>query len=153
LVCENNGIAISVPFSMQSAVRSVAERAAGYGVPGVSIDGADPLEVYETMSEAVARARAGGGPTLIEARVTRIGQHTSQVGDLRAPDEVAEARHHDPIPRFAEYLRVHGLLDDARAQELANRADTEVAEALDVASKAPDPPRERAFQDVYATSP
>src|ERR671932_2908495 len=93
LFCENNGLAISVPFSKQAAVRSVADRAVGYGVPGVSVDGADPLAVYQATTEAAARARAGGGPTLIEARVTRLGQHTSQVGDLRNPRSVAAARH------------------------------------------------------------
>jgi 2-oxoisovalerate dehydrogenase E1 component alpha subunit len=152
LLCENNGIAISVPFAKQSGVGSVADRAVGYGVVGVSVDGADPLEVYQAMTAAVARARAGGGPTLIEARVTRIGQHTSQVGDLRQPDEVAEARHHDPIPRFASYLRAHGLLDDARDAELASRAETEVSEAVEYASRAPEPPVERAYQDVYAST-
>src|SRR5919204_982772 len=89
LFCENNGIAISVPFEKQSGVRQGADRSVGYAVPGVSVDGADPLAVYKATSEAVARARAGGGPTLIEARVTRLAQHTSQVGDQRSPRQIA----------------------------------------------------------------
>src|SRR5919205_440645 len=105
LFCENNGLAISVPFEKQSAVRSVADRAVGYAVVGISVDGSDALQVYRVMREAVDAARAGRGPALIEARVTRLGQHTSQVGDTRQPKEVAAARRHDPIPRFAHYLR------------------------------------------------
>src|SRR3954447_18518725 len=89
LFCENNGVAISVPFEKQSPVRSVADRAVGYAVVGISVDGADPLQVYRVMREAVDAARAGKGPALIEARVTRLGQHTSQVGDTRQPQEMA----------------------------------------------------------------
>src|ERR1044071_482270 len=74
LFCENNRVAISVPFEKQSPVRSVADRAVGYAVVGISVDGADPLQVYRVMKEAVDGARAGKGPALIEARVTRLGQ-------------------------------------------------------------------------------
>src|SRR5437763_3382744 len=105
LFCENNGLAISVPFAMQSAVPRVADRAVGYALVGISVDGADPLQVYRVMREAVDAARAGKGPALIEARVTRLGQHTSQVGEMRGTKEVAAARRLDPIPRFARYLR------------------------------------------------
>src|SRR5919199_504634 len=148
LFCENNGLAISVPFSKQAAVRSVADRAVGYGIPGVSVDGDDPLAVYQVTSEAVARARAGGGPTLIEARVTRLAPHTSQVGDKRSPAAVAVARHrHDPIPRFERYLTEHRLLDAQTSRELVSRADAEVADAIEFAPRAPQPPPERAIQD------
>src|SRR6266542_636546 len=150
LFCENNGVAISVPFEKQSGVRSVADRAVGYAVVGISVDGADPLQVYRVMREAVEGARAGKGPALIEARVTRLGQHTSQVGEMRGTKAMAAvARHADPIPRFARYLRHVGLLDDARDGELAERADAEVVDGVEYARQAPDPPVERAFQDVY----
>jgi 2-oxoisovalerate dehydrogenase E1 component alpha subunit len=149
LFCENNGVAISVPFEKQSGVARVADRAVGYAVVGISVDGADPLQVYRVMREAVEAARSGQGPALIEARVTRLGQHTSQVGDTRAPQEMAEARRHDPIPRFGRYLRHHGLLDEALEAELLARADAEVQDAVEYASHAPPPPVERAFQDVY----
>jgi 2-oxoisovalerate dehydrogenase E1 component alpha subunit len=149
LFCENNGVAISVPFEKQSGVARVADRAVGYAVVGISVDGADPLQVYRVMREAVEAARSGQGPALIEARVTRLGQHTSQVGDTRAPQEMAEARRHDPIPRFGRYLRHHGLLDEALEAELQARADAEVQDAVEYASHAPPPPVERAFQDVY----
>src|SRR3981081_4594578 len=111
MFCENNGMAISVPFEKQSGVRSVADRAVGYAVVGISVDGSDPLQVYRVMREAVDAARAGKGPALIEARVTRLGQHTSQVGEMRPAREMTAARKKDPIPRFAHYLRHHGVLD------------------------------------------
>jgi 2-oxoisovalerate dehydrogenase E1 component alpha subunit len=149
LFCENNGVAISVPFEKQSGVARVADRAVGYAVVGISVDGADPLQVYRVMREAVEAAREGKGPALIEARVTRLGQHTSQVGDTRVARELAEARRHDPIPRFARYLRHHGLLDDSLQEEFDARADSEVADAVEFASHAPLPPVERAFADVY----
>jgi 2-oxoisovalerate dehydrogenase E1 component alpha subunit len=150
LFCENNRVAISVPFEKQSPVRSVADRAVGYAVVGISVDGSDPLQVFRVMHEAVEAARAGRGPALIEARVTRLGQHTSQVGDTRAPREMATARRHDPIPRFARYLEFHGLLDDALKHQLVQRAKAEVEDAVDYASQAPPPPVERAFEDVYS---
>ncbi len=150
LFCENNGLAISVPFEKQSAVARVADRAVGYAMVGISIDGADPLQVYRVMREAVDGARAGGGPALIEARVHRLGQHTSQVGDARTAAQVAsDMRHFDPIPLFARYLRHVGLLDDGRDKQLAERADAEVADGVQFAEAAANPPVERAFQDVY----
>ena len=151
LFCENNGVAISVPFEKQSGVPRVADRAVGYALVGISVDGADPLQVFRVMREAVDAARAGKGPALIEARVTRLGQHTSQVGDTRGPQEVAAARRNDPIPRFGHYLARFGLLDDQRQAQLAARADAEVADAVDFASRAALPPVERAFKDVYAS--
>jgi 2-oxoisovalerate dehydrogenase E1 component subunit alpha len=152
LFCENNGVAISVPFEKQSGVARVADRAVGYALVGISVDGADPLQVYRVMREAVEAARAGQGPALIEARVTRLGQHTSQVGESREPRDLAAARRHDPIPRFGRYLRHHGLLDDGLQAEMEARAEREVADAIDFASHAEMPPVERAFTDVYAAS-
>src|SRR6266545_6272408 len=88
LFCEDNGIAISVPFELQSSVPRVADRAAGYGVPGVTVEGWDPLAVYEVTRQAAERARRGEGPTLIEALVARLSRHTSQVGDERSEEEM-----------------------------------------------------------------
>jgi 2-oxoisovalerate dehydrogenase E1 component alpha subunit len=153
LFCENNGVAISVPFEKQSGVARVADRAVGYALVGISVDGADPLQVFRVMREAVEAARAGQGPALIEARVTRLGQHTSQVGDTRDAHDLAEARRHDPIPRFARYLRHHGLLDDSVQVEMERRAEVEVEDGIEFASRAALPPRERAFADVYALAP
>src|SRR5579864_6390473 len=151
LFCENNGVAISVPFEKQSPVARVADRAVGYAVVGISVDGADPLQVFRVMREAVAAARSGSGPALIEARVTRLGQHTSQVGDTRGPHDLAVARRHDPVPRFGRYLSHHGLLTDAMRAELDERAEREVEDGIAFASAAEAPPKERAFADVYGS--
>src|SRR5438105_8875005 len=152
LFCENNGVAISVPFEKQSAVRSVADRAVGYAVVGISVDGSDPLQVYRVMREAVEAARAGKGPALIEARCTRLGAHTSQVGEMRGRAEMVAARRHDPVPRFARYLRYSGVIDETTEADLTRRAVAEVADAVDFASHAAPPPAERAFKDVYGPS-
>jgi 2-oxoisovalerate dehydrogenase E1 component alpha subunit len=144
-------MAISVPFEKQSGVRSVADRAVGYALVGISVDGSDPLQVYRIMREAVDAARAGKGPALIEARVTRLGQHTSQVGEMRGAPEMAAAKRKDPIPRFGHYLRHHGLLDEHSEAELKQRAEAEVVDAVEFARRAAPPPVERAFGDVYAT--
>ncbi|MDQ6675295.1 MAG: thiamine pyrophosphate-dependent enzyme [Chloroflexota bacterium] len=151
LFCENNGMAISVPFEKQSGVRSVADRAVGYALVGISVDGSDPLQVYRIMRDAVDAARAGKGPALIEARVMRLGQHTSQVGEMRAAAEVAAARRKDPLPRFGHYLRHHCVLDEHAEAALKQRADAEVVDAVEFARRAPPPPVQRAFQDVYAS--
>ncbi len=149
LFCENNGVAISVPFEKQSPVRSVADRAVGYAVVGISVDGSDPLQVYRVMREAVEAARAGRGPALIEARCTRLGQHTSQVGEDRGSAEMTAARRHDPIPRFARYLRYFNVLNGSQESAFLKRAEEEVAEAVEFASRAAPPPVEWAFKDVY----
>ncbi|MBI2756396.1 MAG: thiamine pyrophosphate-dependent dehydrogenase E1 component subunit alpha [Chloroflexi bacterium] len=149
LFCENNGIAISVPFEKQSPVGSIAERAAAYGVLGTTVDGGDPLAVYATTCAAVERARRGQGPTLIEAKVSRIGQHTSQVGDLRTRAEIREATAHDPLPAYAAYLRGQGLLDKARQAALEARATSEIAQAIEEARDAPLPEPSAATRDVY----
>src|SRR5438874_4296182 len=137
LFCENNRVAISVPFEKQSPVRSVADRAVGYAVVGISVDGSDPLQVFRVMREAVDAARAGQGPALIEARVTRLGQHTSQVGEMRGAREMSAARRHDPVPRFARYLRYFGVIDETTEADLTRRAVAEVADAVEFASHAP----------------
>jgi TPP-dependent pyruvate/acetoin dehydrogenase alpha subunit len=81
--------------------------------------------------------------------VTRLGQHTSQVGDTRGPEDLADARRHDPIPRFGRYLRHHAVLDDALEATFRERAKAEVADAVAFAGRAAGPPVERAFADVY----
>src|SRR4030081_17090 len=149
LFCENNRMAISVPFEKQSAVRSVADRAVGYALVGISVDGSDPLQVYRVMREAVDAARAGRGPALIEARVTRLGQHTSQVGEIRGSAEMTAARRHDPVPRLERYLCFFGVREEAEEAAFLKRAEEEVAEAVEFASHAAPPPVEWAFKDVY----
>src|SRR5919198_3532817 len=151
-VCENNHYAISVPSSKQMAVGSVAYRGPGYGMASVSVDGTDPLAVYRVVHEAADRARAGEGPTLIEANVARLTPHSSDDDDRRYRTERdrEEARHHDPLLFFAAYLRERGLLDDDQDAAAQQRVQTSVSEALQRAEDAADPAPESAFKNVYA---
>ncbi|HEX8968752.1 MAG TPA: thiamine pyrophosphate-dependent dehydrogenase E1 component subunit alpha, partial [Chloroflexota bacterium] len=151
-VCENNHYAISVPTSKQMAVRSVAERAAGYGMFGVSVDGTDPLTVYQAVKQAVDHARAGEGPTLIEANVVRLTPHSSDDDDRRYRPEAErqEARHHDPIDVFGSYLRAQALLSETLESSLRERVRRTVDDALEYAEAAAPPAPETAFDHVYA---
>jgi 2-oxoisovalerate dehydrogenase E1 component alpha subunit len=151
-VCENNEYAISVRQDHQMAVRDVADRAAGYGMPGVVVDGSDVLACYAAMQEAHTRARAGEGPTLIECKTYRYLPHTSDDDDktYRSREEVAEHKHHDPIDRFTAYLISQGLLDHERMQELHDEVKAEVEDAIKAAWDAPDPDPATAKQQVFA---
>src|SRR3954451_24778271 len=113
-VVENNGWAISVPMSLQSAVPDIAVRGAGYNMPGIVVDGADVLDCYRVAKEAIDRARAGDGPTLIEAKVTRLTAHSSddQQTKYRPAAEMEAEKGRDPLPRFREQLLAAGMLDD-----------------------------------------
>ena len=151
-VCENNHYAISVPQSKQMAVENVADRAAGYGFPGVVVDGNDVLACYEAMKVAHERARAGEGPTLIECKTYRFLGHTSDDDDktYRTRDEVEEARHHDPIERFGAYLSANDLLSGSAADSLRAEVKEEVDAAIAAAWEAPDPLPETALRHVFA---
>jgi 2-oxoisovalerate dehydrogenase E1 component alpha subunit len=140
-VCENNHYAISVAQSKQMAVDNVADRAAGYGFPGVIVDGNDVLACYRVMKEAVERARAGEGPTLIEAKTYRFQPHTSDDDDrtYRTREEVEEAKHNDPLIRFAGYLKQHGLVDDLGLEAMQAELKNEIDRQIDEAWNAPDP--------------
>src|ERR687895_467861 len=128
-VCENNMYAISVHESMQVAGR-VYKRAEGYGFPGVEADGNDVLESYRVTKEAVDRARAGEGPSLIELRTYRYYSHTSDDDDrtYRTREEVQEWRDKDPIPRFEGYLKSVEILDGDAIQDAREGAKAEVEE-------------------------
>lgn len=150
--CENNYYAISVPFSKQSPVERVSDRASAYGMPGVSVDGNDLFEVYRATREAVDRALAGQGPTLIEARTYRFAPHTSNDDDrrYRSKDEVDEWRRKDPIPRLAAYLKGLGLLDDQEEARLKAEVEQQVREAAQWAEAQPDPDPATVASHVYA---
>jgi pyruvate dehydrogenase E1 component alpha subunit len=113
LFCQNNGWAISVPLREQTAA-PIAARAAGYGFPGIRVDGNDVLAVYAVTKAAVERAHAGGGPTLIEAVTYRMGPHSTADDDSRYRDdaEVAAWRERDPIDRYRRFLTARGVADD-----------------------------------------
>src|SRR5512141_1398575 len=131
LVIENNGYAISVPAERELSVRDVAQRASGYGIPGVVVDGTDVLACYAASREAFDRARRGDGPTLIEAKVTRLTGHSSddQQTKYRTESDLAEGLAHDPLPIFRAQLRDAGVLDDAAEAELAASIRAEVEDA------------------------
>jgi 2-oxoisovalerate dehydrogenase E1 component alpha subunit len=149
-ICENNQYAISVHESKQVA-GSVHGRAAGYGMPGHLGDGNDVLESYRLVKEAVDRARAGDGPSLIELKTYRFYSHTSDDDDrtYRTKEEVDEARKKDPIPRFEKYLRSVDILDDAKTEEITEGARTQVAEDSKAAEAADFPDPIDAAKHVY----
>jgi 2-oxoisovalerate dehydrogenase E1 component alpha subunit len=151
-VCENNGYAISVPLDRQVAGGSVAARAAGYGMPGVVVDGGDVLACYAAANEAHERARRGEGPTLIEARVVRLTSHSSDDDQrrYRDPAEVESLKEHDPIPTFAATLRESGVLTDEVDDQLRADVKAEVNEASKRAEARPEPTADDAHERVYA---
>jgi len=127
-VCQNNQWAISVPLKKQTHSRTLAQKALAYGMPGVQVDGNDVLAVYAVAQEAVDRARAGDGPTLIECVTYRLGVHTTadDPTKYRSPEEVAAWEKKDPLTRFAAYLKKKGLLEDG----LEAAVDAEIAAAV-----------------------
>jgi 2-oxoisovalerate dehydrogenase E1 component alpha subunit len=151
-VCENNSYAISVPIRLQMANSNVADRAAGYGIAGATVDGTDVPASYAVCKEAVERARRGDGPTLIDAKVWRMNSHTSEDNHVkyRGKDEIDDAAAHDPIARFGAWLIERGWLtadDLARAQA---ECDAEASDAADWAEQQPDPIAEDALKNVFA---
>ena len=152
LVIENNGYAISVPAAMQVATPNVADRAAGYGIPGVVVDGSDVLACYRASKEAVDRARRGDGPTLIEAKVIRLTAHSSddQQTKYRPEEELADLRSHDALPRFREELRAAGVLSEVLEAQIAAEIKAEVDAATDHAESEPDPEPSTAMRWVFA---
>ncbi len=150
-LCQNNQFAISVPQSKQMAIENVSERADGYGMPGVTVDGNDVLAVYEAVKVAADHARAGGGPTLVEAKTYRIVPHSSDDDDrlYRSRDEVERWKKKGPIIRFRKYLREEGVLDEDKEAEILARAVAEVDGATEFARQAPFPGLKDAVRPVY----
>jgi 2-oxoisovalerate dehydrogenase E1 component alpha subunit len=150
-VCENNGYAISVPLAKQAGNPDLYRRATGYGMAGVQVDGSDVPAVYAVAKEAVGRARAGEGPTLIEAVIKRINSHTSEDNQARyrSPEEIAEALDYDPVVRFENWLAERGWLSQPEAERIRSEFDREAGEAADWAERQPDPRPEDALRHVY----
>ena len=151
-VCENNGYAISVPLAQQVGGLSVAARAQGYGFPGVTVDGGDPLACYAAAREAHDRARRGEGPTLIEAIVVRLTSHSSDDDQrrYRDPGEVEALKEHDPIMLFGNRLLAAGLLTPEADDVLRAEIKAEVNLASQRAEARPDPDPATAEQYVYS---
>jgi 2-oxoisovalerate dehydrogenase E1 component alpha subunit len=151
-VCENNSYAISVPIRLQMANPNVADRAAGYGIPGVTVDGTDVPACYTVCLEAVDRARRGEGPTLIDAKIWRLNSHTSEDNHLkyRSKEEIAEASEHDPIELFVAWLVERGWIAAGDAAKVQAECDREASDAADWAEHEPDPVAEDALTNVFA---
>lgn len=150
-VCQNNGFAISTPAEY-SVAGSIAKRGEGFGIPSVVVDGNDVLAVHGAVSEAVARARSGGGPSLIEARTYRLGGHFySDTEDYRDAATVSDWRSREPMARFAAYLVETALVDASELAAIEQRVATMLGEAFALASADGEPGHEEFGSDqVYA---
>ncbi|GAB2573792.1 thiamine pyrophosphate-dependent dehydrogenase E1 component subunit alpha [Gracilibacillus alcaliphilus] len=139
VMVENNKYAISVPLSRQVACENISDRAIGYGIPGVTVDGNDALEIYRVVKEAHERALNGEGPTLIETISYRLTPHSSDDDDMtyRTKDEVADHRTLDGIAQFRDMLIEQGYLTEAEDQEIEEKIKQEINEATDYAENAP----------------
>ena len=152
---QNNRWAISTPVSKQTGAHSFADRATGYGFPGELVDGNDFFAVYEATARAVARARAGEGPTLIESRTYRMGPHNTADDPTRYvdPDELEAYRALDPVARLRGFLVEAGLLSDELEQGMRAEIEEELAAALAAAEARGAGRTEQIFDHVYADPP
>ncbi len=149
---QNNGYAISVPKERQTRAEFIAQRAQGYGIPGVVVDGNDAFAVYLEAKKAVERARAGEGPTLLEALTYRLGPHTTSDDPrrYRTPEEEALWRSRDPVLRLREVLEREGLWDEEKERALLMDLEAEFARELALADAAPAPEALEVIEHVYA---
>ncbi|MFQ5521067.1 MAG: thiamine pyrophosphate-dependent dehydrogenase E1 component subunit alpha, partial [Candidatus Methylomirabilia bacterium] len=153
-VCENNWWASTTAFELSTAGGSVAGRAPGYGIPGVTVDGNDAVAVYSSVASAVSMARAGQGPSLIEARTIRWRGHFE--GDpqtYRSKEEVAEGRRQDPILRLAAQLEQRGLFDAAQAKAVEVGVQRAIDDAVAFAEASPLPEPREALEDLFVHYP
>jgi pyruvate dehydrogenase E1 component alpha subunit len=155
IVCQNNQFAISVRPERQTASETYAVKGRAYGVPSLRVDGNDVLAVYHAVSQALARARRGEGPTFIETLTYRIGAHSTSddPSRYRQQEEVDAWLARDPLQRIRRHLVASGQLDDARDAELEAELNAEIGAAIQEAEKQPMPTRETIFEDVYAELP
>jgi acetoin:2,6-dichlorophenolindophenol oxidoreductase subunit alpha len=150
-ICENNKYGMSFSIEKSFAIENISERGAAYGIPGVTVDGNDLDEVYEAVSTAVARARAGEGPTLVENLTYRWKGHSKSDKNLyRTKEEIAEWRDQDPILRFEARVKESGLLTDEEVQEIRTRAMEDMREAVRQANAAPDADPSDLLDAVFA---
>ena len=152
IMVENNQYAISVPVERQLGCAKVSDRGIGYGMPGVTVDGKNPLVVYQVVKEAAERARRGEGPSLIETVTYRLTAHSSDDDDrqYRTAEDIAEGRAKDPIILFEQYLRDAGVLTDELFESIQTRITDIVNDATDYAESAPYAQPEHALKYVYA---
>ena len=150
-VCENNHYGISMSQDRHQAIKDVADRGAAYNIPGIAVDGNDPMAVYEAASEAVARARAGKGPTLLECKTYR--QHGHFEGDpaiYKPKEEQAAWMEKDPMPRFAKFLVDNGVCTEEEVKAMDDQVAKEIEDSIAFADAQPIPSLESAVVDVYS---
>ncbi len=149
-VCENNLYGMGTYVSRVMLIKDIADRAVGYGIPGVVVDGNDVLAVYETAGEAVRRAREGKGPTLMECKTYRHKGHARlDPATYRPPQEVDEWLKRDPIPRFRSKLLEEKIITVEEAQRIEREVVEEIEAAVKFASESPFPRPEEALEDIY----
>jgi pyruvate dehydrogenase E1 component alpha subunit len=155
LFCNNNQWAISTPLSAQTAAPTLADKAVGYGIPGVRVDGGDVLAVYEATREAVARARAGDGPTFIEAVTYRAAPHATadDPSIYIDSDRVEEARENECVGRFERYLRRAGIVTDETVEEIWADALELMRAGIAAAEAEPHADTALVFENAYANPP
>jgi pyruvate dehydrogenase E1 component alpha subunit len=151
-VCENNGYAITTSIRSTCAVQDLCIRAAGYGMPGESVDGQNVLAVFDVVQAAVRRARAGEGPSMVEAKTYRFAEHALGLPPMayRPADEVEAWRARDPISLFEARLVSEGVLDAAAVKAIEVEVEAEVRAAADFALASPKPAPDAAYEDVFA---
>lgn len=151
--CVNNQWAISTPISRQMATATIAEKAAAYGMPGVRVDGFDPIACWKATRDALDRGRAGDGPTLIEAYCYRLGAHgTADDPRLyRDEAEVEKWRHLEPVSRMSAFLQRIGVMDDTKKEEIAAEAKETIAQAVTEMEAIEQPDQEILFEGIYAS--
>ncbi len=151
-VCENNQYATEVPFATVTKNASVASRAASYGLPGIELDGNDVLAIYQAAGEAVRRARAGNGPTLLECKTYRTRPHSEGMRDAgyRTQDEVESWRARDPIPRLRDHLLADGSATEDELAQIDRAVQEMIAEAVEFAKESPWPDAATATDHVFS---
>jgi len=154
-MCQNNQYAISVPVSQQTAAKELIDKAIGYGMESIAVDGNDVLAVFTAVKEAAERGRNGEGPTFIESRTYRQGAHTSSDDPTRyrSKDEVDKWLQLDPITRFNEYLQGKSILTDVEDKEIRTKYQEEIGRLIKEAEGRPKPEIDTIFTDVYTEIP
>jgi 2-oxoisovalerate dehydrogenase E1 component alpha subunit len=155
LFCRNNGWAISTPGNKQTASKTIAIKALAYGMPGIRVDGNDLLAIIAVMQDAVARARAGEGPTLIEAVTYRRGGHSSSddPSAYRDPSEPKEWEAKDPLERWRRYLETRKLWTQELHDQYSHEITEELMACVKAAGELGNPAPETLFDDVFAELP
>jgi len=152
-VIENNGYGMGTALKRAAAITELYQRAAGYAMPGVEVDGQDVVAVKQATDAAVARAREGAGPSLLEIRTFRYVGHSmsdAASGTYRSKEELDASRQRDPIVLLETRMRELGMLDDAGVQQIEAAVAAEIADAVKFAEESPEPEPEQLWADVYA---